>query len=174
MFYRGSYYDALGRLVTGTRPGAGSLSRETIAQIETGEHRHLILQALCRGAVRRCEGESCAPCSAYIIASVRSGIPAALPEIFPGCQVKLWQPIKRSLRGKVDEAVKFITAWFETNPAEKLRFRDVQIALGITDASTFRNDVRNHADLKETLGEKWIVESGRGYIRLAFDNAAPE
>jgi hypothetical protein len=72
----------------------------------------------------------CAPCNAYIIAAPRSGIPEALPVIFPGCRVVKWQPVKKELRGKVKEAVEFVVDWFKKNPDGLLRFNVVQKALG--------------------------------------------
>src|SRR5580704_5572124 len=78
LFYRPSYYEALARLVADRRPAQGAIDDATFDDVMLGEHRHLILQALCRGSVRRCQGDVCAPCNAYIIATTRSGIPAAL------------------------------------------------------------------------------------------------
>jgi hypothetical protein len=168
LFYRASYYDALGRLVTATRPGR-RLEERILNDIELGEHRHLVLQALCRGRVRKCDGDACLPCEAYIIAANRTGIPAALPDIFPGCKVKLWRPIKRDLRGKVADAFKVITEWFDhAAPDAKLRFVDVQRAIDISDTSNFREDIRKHPDLVAGLSEYGIREDGRGYIKLAY------
>jgi hypothetical protein len=103
LFYRPSYYEAIARLAADLRPAQGAIDDAMENDIMLGEHRHLILQALCRGSVRRCHGAECAPCNAYIIAATRSGIPEALREIFPGCRVVRWQPVQKALRGKVKE-----------------------------------------------------------------------
>jgi hypothetical protein len=177
LFYRPSYYEALARLAADKRPAQGRINAETEEEVTIGEHRHLILQALCRGSVRRCQGDMCAPCNAYIIAAPRSGIPEALPAIFPGCRVVKWQPVKKELRGKVKEAVEFVVDWFKKNPDGLLRFNVVQKALGISAAGTFKNDVRRHPDFIEALDnhgitEAWrIGDNRRGFLRPRFVEA---
>src|SRR6201982_3750477 len=126
------------------RPVQGGIDPAMEKDVTIGEHRHLVLQALCRGSVRKCQGDMCAPCNAYIIAAPRSGIPEALPAIFPGCRVVKWQPVKKELRGKVKDAVEFVVDWFKKNADGLLRFNVVQKALGISAAGTFKNDVRSH------------------------------
>jgi hypothetical protein len=56
------------------------------------------------------------------IAATRSGIPAALPDIFPGCRVVRWQPVQKALSGKVKEAAEFLIDWFKKNPEGLLSF----------------------------------------------------
>jgi hypothetical protein len=75
LFYRTSHYEAVKRLAAGLRPEKGSVSQSDLDLTMLGEHAHGILQALCRGSVRRCDGDQSHPCQAYIIASVQSGIP---------------------------------------------------------------------------------------------------
>jgi hypothetical protein len=99
-------------LSTPLRPAQGAIGRATLDEVTLGEHRHLVLQALCRGSVRRCQGTECAPCDAYIIAATRSGIPAALPDIFPGCRVVRWQPVQKALSGKVKRSV-WVQNWVQ-------------------------------------------------------------
>jgi hypothetical protein len=117
----------------------------------------------------------CAPCNAYIIAATRSGIPEALPEIFPGCRVVRWQPVQKALSGKVKEAAEYVIDWFEKNPDGLLRFKVVQRAIGINDAATFRNDVRRHPDFREALANHDIAEaqvlgdSRRGFLKPSFN-----
>jgi hypothetical protein len=69
LFLRPSGYEALARLAS-----AYPSDEERIKQVTLGEHCHMILQALCRGAVRKCVGNACPPARPYIIASRRSGI----------------------------------------------------------------------------------------------------
>jgi hypothetical protein len=172
LFYRPSYYEALARLAADLRPAQGAIES---AAVELGEHRHLVLQALCRGRVRKCQDNMCAPCNAYIIAATRSGIPEALPEIFPGCRVVRWQPVQKALSGKVKEAAEYVIHWFEKKPDGLLRFNVVQRAIGINDAATFRNDVRRHPDFREALANHDIAEaqvlggSRRGFLKPSFN-----
>jgi hypothetical protein len=91
--------------------------------------------------------------------ATRSGIPAALHEIFPGCRVVRWQPIQKALSGKVKEAAEFVINWFEKNPEGLLRFNVVQRAIGMDNAANFKNNVRRHPDFKEALANHDITEA---------------
>ena len=180
LFYRPSYYEALARLAVDRRPAKGSIDDVTFDDVMKGEHRHLVLQALCRGTVRRCHGAECAPCNAYIIAATRSGIPEALPDIFPGCRVVRWQPVQKALRGKVKEAAEFVVEWFEKNPDGLLRFKELQTAIGMSDPKNFKNRIRQNPDFKEALATHDIAEAQvlgdnrRGFRKPRFAEALPE
>jgi len=56
-----------------------------------GEHMDLLLQAVCRGRVRKLDGDKCLPMHAYVIAAPASGIPGALGTVFPGCKLQRWR-----------------------------------------------------------------------------------
>jgi hypothetical protein len=177
LFYRPSYYEALARLAADKRPAQGVFGPKELRDVVIGEHRHLILQALCRGTVRRCRGEMCVPCDAYIIAAVTSGIREALPEVFPGCRIVSWLPVQKALRGKIKEAVEFVVAWFERNPEQLLRLKIVQRAIGMEDARNFRRNVRRHSDFMEAIASHGIVEAARigrggcGFLKPDFVEA---
>jgi hypothetical protein len=168
LFYRPSYYEALKRLSAGRSASAGAVTQEEIRKVMVGEHAHSILQALCRGSVRRCDGAFCQPCDAYIIASAPSGIPNALPNMFPGCQVKPWRPVERTLTGHVKAAVEFVEGWAKTAAqTSTLPFKEVAKALGITSHS-FNHDVRSHSDFEDSIAELGVVEWGKGQRFTAF------
>jgi hypothetical protein len=171
LFYPVSFYESLGRLAADYRSEQGVFPDDELDQVQLGEHCHLILQALCRGSVRRCQGDVCAPCNAYIIASARSGIPRVLPEMFPGAKLYRWHPVKRSLKGKVAEAIEYIEQWIKENAGEVLRFHQVYKAIGMA-KSNFRRSVRQHPDFQEALAERGIVEMDQGVIR--FSDLFPE
>jgi hypothetical protein len=168
LFYRPSFYEALKRLATGRTAAHGSVTKAELEKTIAGEHAHAILQALCRGSVRRCDGEYCHPCDAYVIASVRSGIPEVLPRIFPGCDVSTWRPVERSLTGHVKAAVETIEGWVASAKAGAiLPFKTVSKALGIT-SHAFRNDVRFHPDFMEAVAELGVIQSGKGVYFTGF------
>jgi hypothetical protein len=174
LFYRLSYYEALARLAADRRPAQGIIDPMAEKDVMIGEHRHLVLQALCRGSVRRCQGDVCAPCNAYIIASTRSGIPEALREIFPDCHPVPWNPVQKPLSGKVNEAAEFVIDWFEKNPNGLLRFNVVQRAIGMEGTSNFRRDVRQNPEFRAALDNYDIAEaqmlgdSRRGFLKPNF------
>jgi hypothetical protein len=156
LFYRTSHYDALKRLASGRRPVDGPVTKTELEKTQDGENMHLILQALCRGSVRKSDGESCHPCDAYIIASVRSRIPALLETIFPGCQQKRWKPIERTLQDHVKSAIEYIGEHVYVE-GSMIRFTEVAKALGMSPLD-FRNCVRRDEDFKDTLAEMGVEE----------------
>lgn len=174
LFYRPSQYEALGRLAAGLTPGQGDYPHESLRRIVDGESRHGILQALCRASVRRCDGEQAHECNAYIIASIQTGIPNTLPLLFPGCSVVNWKPIKRALSGKVSEAVEYLRKRFSDTGTTLVKFSEVQKALGIKNAGTFKNDIRQHEELQSELAEMGLTEWGKAVRFTAWkrDEAA--
>ena len=133
-----------------------------------GEHRHMILQALCRGAARKCDGDGCPPARAYIIASYRSGIAQELPSIFPGAKLHLWQPVKKDLKGKVAEAVEFIRRELLLKPWGHVSFRAVMGHIGWTSSKDFKRRIRRHEDFINALAAEGIEEAGRGKHPTGF------
>jgi hypothetical protein len=162
LFYRTSYYEALGRLSANLQAIDGNLTPEQFKGIMVGEHKHLILQALCRGSVRKSEKGGCAPCNAYVIASVKSGIHNALPEVFPGSQIKPWKPVKVPLKGKVAEAVKCLSKRLSDPTVLTVPFKEVMEAINLADVKNFRKDIRRHADFIDAIAQEGIIEHGTG------------
>jgi len=166
LFFPASHYEAQGRLASAHPSSRGRYDEERIKQVTLGEHQHMILQALCRGAVRKCDG--CPPARAYIIASRRSGIVAGLPHIFPGAQVLAWRPVQKPLKGKVADAFGFIVGELARSPWSPVAFRRVMAHLGWTDARDFRRRVRQHPDFVEVLAAESIEEYRSGKVLRGF------
>ena len=77
LFYPKSVYEVRARASKGLDP-AEELDLDSYKALEMGEHKNLILQAACRGSVRKCVGDQCAAMDLYLIASNRTGIPYVL------------------------------------------------------------------------------------------------
>jgi hypothetical protein len=168
LFYRASYYEALKRLAAGRPATAGTVSDNELRETELGEHAHLVLQALCRGAVRKSDGDKCHPAHAYLIASVRSGIPEALPKIFPGCKVVRWSPLPRTLKGDAAPAYDYVERWARrAKPGEVLPFRLIQRDLGI-DRTTFATTIRRGLPFVDSIAELGVEEWGKGKYATAY------
>lgn len=159
LFFRPSQYEALGRLAA-RHPDTEKYSLEERKAIETGEHAHGILQALCRAAVRQCRGSQCAPSDAWIIASARSGIEGQLETVFPGCQVDEWRPVRRALQGKVAQAVEYLNYRFREPRVDFVAFKDVMKAVGILKPSDFQTLIRRSQQFKAEMAEMGLVEWG--------------
>ena len=110
LFKPHSHHIALTHLAQDRDVGRGPACAKDVARVERGEHAHVILQALCRGRVRKSDGAKCLPMEAYIVGATRHGIPAACRAIFPNCDVRTWAPEGQQLHGKLAEAMKIVSA----------------------------------------------------------------
>lgn len=168
LFMRSSYYEALGRLASGHPSSRGRYHEDRTKQVTLGEHRHMILQALCRGAVRKSVGYGCPSARAYIIASLRSGISQELREIFPGANIRAWTPVKRSLSGKVADAVDFIVRELARTPWYLVTFPQVMDHIDCKDRKDFKRRIRRHPDFISALAAEGIEEWGSGKYPRGF------
>ena len=90
LFMRPAYYQGLAQMAMNSPVENGFVGETEVSNTTEGEHANLVLQALCRGRVRKLDGDQCLPMQAFVIASQRSGIPDLIPSIFPGCVVADW------------------------------------------------------------------------------------
>ena len=130
LFYPASYTTGLHHLCANLPVAEGLVGPAELDRMTRGEHRHLILQAICRGQVRRSDGARCQPMTAYIIASPRSGIAGELPRVFPGCTVEAWEPLQVEVKGKLKEAIGCLTEAFEGGRVE-VSYSEVCAAIGL-------------------------------------------
>ena len=151
LFAPRSYYAGLTHLSQGREVSAGLVSNEEIEATQRGEVADAVLQAVARGRVRKSNGSKAQSMTAYIIASPHSGVPAALPSIFPGCRVIDWRPFRRELRGHVRLATDYIRKALDQGRTE-IAFRELYEALGITKAN-FRTRVSKLDDFKQAITE---------------------
>ena len=109
LFKPDSANTALHHLCANLPVEAGLVTGDDLQKTVLGEHRHGILQAVCRGRVRRSDGGKCRPMTAYIIAAPRSGIAGEIKTIFPGCDPEAWVPVKVEAKGKMRQAIDHLT-----------------------------------------------------------------
>jgi hypothetical protein len=155
LFMRASFYTALTNLARGQPVADGLASPADVAETMRGEHRHLVYQAICRGRVRKSDGDKCQPMTAYVIASPRSGIPRDLQTIFPGCTVLPWNPAKKAIRGTLKRAVEFVGTAFAAG-TERLTYTDIRTALRIS-ARNFAARVTKLPEWAEALADLGMV-----------------
>ena len=111
-FLREPTYEGLGHLAARRSPSRGALSNQEFDEIQLGEHRHFLLQALCRCGIRQSTKDG-REIRAYLIAPAATGVPYALAEIFPGAAIRPWEPIRKSLNGRLAQAAEFVIAHFD-------------------------------------------------------------
>ena len=143
LFMRPSCYTALTNLAQGQPVARGLASPADVAETMRGEHRHLVYQALCRGRVRKSDGDKCQPMTAYVIASKRSGIPRDLQTIFPGCTVENWNPTKGVLKGVAKRAFTVVQTAIKRGEAW-LSFAAIALALKM-DRKNFKSRIQRDA-----------------------------
>jgi hypothetical protein len=151
LFMRDSFYTALAHLAKDRNVAGGFVTRTEVATIMRGEHAHLVLQALCRGRVRRSHGAKCLPMDAYLIASAKSGIAKDIIRIFPGCRIVPWTPEKKVLTGQIKSAVEYVRSAIDTGQTW-ISYRSIYKALG-TDRTNFRKWVLKKDDWKDAIAE---------------------
>jgi hypothetical protein len=155
LFMRPSLYTALTHLAQGKPPGFHKLPSEDIQRTTIGEHKDMLLQAICRGRVRKLDGDKCLPMHAYVIASPLSGIPGALKGVFPGCKLERWNPTNSKPTGKLAEAVEVFEqlAGVGISP---ITYRDLRGWIGLKDVNNWRRAVASR--------EEWLsAVSNYGY-----------
>jgi|GEM_PF-1183413 len=161
LFYPEPVYEAIGRLSRGLSSD-DKIDREHLRQIKLGEHADHILQAVCRGSVRKSDGEFCHPCDVYIIGAPQHGIPQMLKDgsIFPGATAVEWVPFE-------DEELLALADWIssELKIKERVASKDAMEWAKYVDRSNFQRDVLNNDQFEAALGERGIIltrQKGRG------------
>jgi hypothetical protein len=154
LFLRPSGYEALARLSADLLPKEGACTAEMLSKVITGENADVILQAACRGAIRKAEGTECAPSNLYVIASVRSGIPKLLSTVFPGTKVQRWRPTvaRKGLTGRVKDVYDYLSTRFKDESVKEVKFKEVYETLGMSQRF-FNKSMRRHSDLLDALAE---------------------
>lgn len=170
LFYPVSRNEAQTRMVT-AKPSGSAIKDDLIDTLILGEHKDLILQAACRGAVRQSRGDDCTPCDVFIIAAKRHRIGEALGTIFPHCRVKPWSPVKKGLRGKTKEAFRFIELHLSEHPDDLLPVHVVVEAIGYSRAKAFNDQISKREDFGAALKAAGVVLTGvgrsRGFMTVA-------
>jgi len=168
MFLPPSVGEAMGRAAAGCAPEDGPLTGDQERELLIGHQADIILQAICRGSARSTIDGRCGRCDAYIIVHPKHGIIERLQEeVFPGCSVMDWTPVRRPPSGRVAEALEYVLDWFEAHPDEdELRFTEVYEALGI-ERSNFHK-LRRHEGFVFAITEKDIGTDSPGRYARAF------
>jgi hypothetical protein len=130
LFKPDSANTALHHLCAGLPVERGLVTGDDLQRTVMGEHRHGILQAVCRGRVRLSDGGKCRPMTAFIIAAPRSGIAGEIKTIFPGCEVNAWVPVKVEAKGNLGKAVAHLRAALSEG-AEVVTYATISEAIGM-------------------------------------------
>jgi hypothetical protein len=98
--------------------------------IEAGEHRHNLLQAICRASVRNGTGGTCGDCVVYVVDKLKDGA-ALLHETFPGASVAPWKPAGQQMPKAAQKLSLAIEAELKGTGSLKVSKASVRMRLGI-------------------------------------------
>lgn len=179
LYYREMDYEARWHVCTDIAPDQRRCTDKERALVEEGEFRHMVLQALCRVAVRKNQGGTCPPCTAYVIAK-KGNVVSNLTQTFPGARVVPWHPKTAELTGRLREAMDIVEEWLSApSPAPLLRFTTIAGTLSMH-PRTLRDNIRLHPQFIARLADLGVVEAGgggrrkTGYARIPSDAPEPE
>lgn len=172
LFYPDAHYEALGRTAARQHSADGRFAEDDIRTVKDGEHQHLILQAACRGAVRKPIGGGCPRTNLYIIAASNTGIAHKLHKTFPDARIKKWRPVQTALRkeGKREQSLRYLDQRFEQDPDAGVTSVEIMEAVGWPDRrSLFYRKVLNDDAFQDALVERGIIQvKGRGRKPTVF------
>lgn len=167
--YRLAAYEALARASATLRTSDGSISDEQQKIVRYGENAHHLLQAVCRGLVRKSEGGGCPESRVWIITSPWTMIERKLGGIFPRCQVEQWRTSLEALKGAQQRAFEYIRDKITLgNPT--VAAIEVRKFLGMTQ-SNFKRDMINHDAFIDTLALRKIHIEQRSNRYYFNDNS---
>ncbi|WP_206240391.1 hypothetical protein [Novosphingobium terrae] len=133
---------------------------EVMKAMKAGEHRHHLLQAICRASVRNgTDGGQCGECEAYVIDGLRDA-PALLQETFPGASVTPWLPEGEPLPRGVSGATMAIEAELQATGG-KVSKAAICARLGITGEALRKT-------IKAPEFVEWIDRNGLEVTTRAF------
>jgi hypothetical protein len=164
LFFPASMLEALGRCAAGLPSSAGAFEKGRIAAVEIGEHHHRILQALCRGRVRKCEDGRCPrDTHTYIIAAAKNGIAQTLGKVLPGTTIVPWRPYpKKALRGRRAEAFEIITGISGDRIAALEVMKIMEWSPTKDGKSDFKERIRDNPEFQRALAEAGFEEMRQG------------
>jgi hypothetical protein len=168
LFHPEVYYEALKRLCIDSGPSDLAIDDGELQETRIGEYAHVVLQALCRASVRKSEQGAAAPCTAYLIASTRSGIREKLPVWFPGCHVVSWRPAgPEQPTGQLKRVINYVAEWVAKGaPGGILGFSTIYTELNIRE-DRFR-ELRADERLKAALKAIGVEEVGRKKYKTGY------
>lgn len=167
--YSKADYEAHGLAAKGQGIERG-LTPEEYDEIRLGEIAHNILQAACRGKVRKAVGEGCPPgCHLYVIYSTQGGVPGSelLGKVFPNSFYRAWKPV-HTIAGK--NQVALANLFLEVGPICTMLVKTAMKKVGIKNLTRFTATLENikpyleieHGRIVEIIKDKLNVKPADG------------
>lgn len=159
LHYRTADYEADARASACRRTVDGPMEDSEVERMVLAEAAHHVLQATCRGRIRKAIGSQCPESRLWLIDSPRTKVENLLPKLFPGCKGLKWKTDRKPLSGQRQEALKLILEAVvkgeKVIPASRIRK-----ALDMT-TGNFTNWVIDNIDFEDALAEYGIEPDKR-------------
>lgn len=125
--------------------------RATLDVVEAGEHRHNLLQAICRASVRQGDEETCGACEVHLVGRLGADGDELLRETFPGVVIERWTPASGGVSGSVARLILELEKAFAVPGVVKVQKAAVRAALGYKSTQALakviqREEFRDWAD----------------------------
>ena len=104
--------------------------KAALGTLKAGEHRHNLLQAICRASVRNGTDGACGECAVYLVGKLGSNAEGLLAETFPGAQVTSWFPAGLDMPASIRRVTLEIEAQLSVPGVRKIGKAAVRAALG--------------------------------------------
>lgn len=134
--------------------------------MQTGEHQHNLLQAVCRTAVRKSTDGIGGACTAYIVGSLgRNGL-AVLADTYPGAHIEDWRPLEIPLKGRAKQVTDSIEQRFSVPEVTSVRKAAIREDVGFRTSQDLAQ-VLGRAEVKKWLTDRDLELTTRDVRRLA-------
>jgi hypothetical protein len=134
------------------------------SSIRLGEYRHHLLQAVCRGSVRKASGGTAGRCNAYVLTS-QGDAQGVLEEVFPGCSLSVWREPEAPFTGKLAAAINFLESVFADPGTTSVNKKAIRDAIGIKSAPSLTENVLSRERFREFLADNWLEDAGKAIRR---------
>lgn len=140
-----------------------------VTAIRWGEYQHHLLQAVCRGAVRKAQDGVAPDCHVYLITTPARSLKERIAQTFPGCLIGEWGPDPVRLTGKAQLASEYLLEAMADPECHRVRKSEVSDFLEMRKPN-FRNHVIRHPQFQRFMAENAITEDGQWfYFGSLFD-----
>ena len=120
--------------------------------MKTSKLKDNLLQAFCRGNIRRGVGDVCGEATVYLIMPHNLNPEAIVRETFPGCKVEEWGGGKTRANGQAKAVLDTLKGMIQDGRTGSVSKAKVRLAAGIGNATRFAQVLTGLADQLEALG----------------------
>ncbi|MDZ4057150.1 MAG: hypothetical protein U1D69_09315, partial [Polynucleobacter sp.] len=143
---------------------AGDMEDE-LKRLRDGEHRHNLMQAICRSNVRNHVGDVCGEATVYIIADKRHEPDRLISETFPGCHIHRWEPVEETLKGAELAVFNAVLRAFEDPSVVTVSKGIIGTRIGLPDKQAMRRILQKDG-VKSALKPFGIGVVYKAFVRI--------